>query len=163
MSHTIRQSRPRPHGTPLDAARPQRCTSRRGARDLLRHVFPAVMLALALSLPSGVQAEDHLDAAMAIVVPPDPSEVEKIIQTMALRGDAEATEALRAQLLRLYRSDEFRQRTARVYAKYLSEDELRYLAETFQHPVFRRYRALAPDIMLELAELERDLFASMQP
>lgn len=129
----------------------------------LRHVFAAVMLALTLSLPSGVQADERLEAAMAIVVPPDQTDVERLIETMTLRGDVDDAEALRARLLRLYRSDEFRQRTARVYAKYLTEAELRYLAETLQHPMFRRYREVAPEMMLELAELERDLFARVEP
>jgi hypothetical protein len=138
-------------------------SAKRAASSPFRRVFSGVMLALTLSLPSGVQADDRVEAAMAIVVPPDRSDVERLIETLAISSDAEDKRALREQLLRLYESDEFRQRTARVYAKYLSADELRYLAETLQHPVFRRYREIAPAIMLELAALERDLFARFEP
>ena len=148
---------------PLRSGRSRPSAAKHSGHSLLRHLFPAVMLAMTLSLPSGVQADGRFEAAMAIVVPPDQSDVERLIEIMALEDDPENARVLQAQLLRLYRSEEFRQRTARVYAKYLSEDELHHLAETFQHPAFRRYREVAPEIMVELAALERDLFATMQP
>lgn len=150
---------------PQQAGQRAREGRRQHAGGFLRHLFHGLMLALTLSLPSGLQADERLEAAMAIVVPPAPSDVDRMVGNLARtrRDSPRETQALRARLVRMYGSDEFRLRTARVYAKYLSEEELRYLAETLQHPVFRRYRALAPEIMLELAAIEREMFSSPGP
>jgi len=153
-AHDSRVSPQDPGHSPLPSAPP--------ARDScgpFRHLFAGVLLALTLSLPSGVQAGEHLDAALAVVVPPEKADIEQIVDLLAASHGTTKRSELRSRLERLYRSKEFRHRAAAVYAGHLSQEELEYLAETFEHPVFRKYRRIVPRLMLELAEVERDLFS----
>jgi hypothetical protein len=66
----------------------------------------------------------------------------------------------------MYRSNAFRSGVAHAYMRHFTAEELAHLAETFQHPVFRKYRQVAPQLFLELAAIEREMFAqsvSTQP
>ena len=130
-----------------------------GASSALRHLLAGVMLSLSLSLPGGVQADEHLQAALAVVEPPIGEEIDRIVDSVADGADPADRKRYRDRLERVYGSNEFRQRSAEAYARHLSAEELRFLAETMAHPVFRRYRQIAPELMAELAEIERDVFA----
>lgn len=123
----------------------------------VRGLIAVVLLGTVLGSSGFVRADDHLQAALAVVVPPDDADIERIIEAVSVRDGATDVAALRQRLRTLYRSEEFRIRTARIYARHLSEAELTYLAETLDHPVFRKYRQLAPRLMVELAELEREM------
>jgi hypothetical protein len=135
-------------------AAPAICNTRGG---LLRGLVTGALLSLTCAMPGAALGDERLEAALAVVDPPDHTEIDRIVD-MLVTNDMEA-EALRERLTRVYSSPDFRRRTAQVYARHLSTTELRYLARTFEHPVFRKYRSLAPALMIELAEIERDLIS----
>lgn len=109
---------------------------------------------LALSLPANAASQEHLNAALRLIQPPSDSEL-KQIRDLTCESQSVAT-APPERLVDVYRNGELRTRIAEVYTRYLTLQDLKYLQAAFDSEVFRKYKRVAPLIVVEVLALEEE-------